>query len=185
MILLEGVAAAAGGRIVERQAEIVASQKPLESALRPLQTTHNPWSRDRLPDRRRHGVRLERLLVETRRSPPRCQKPWQPIGRKCPAGAVWMSQQPAQRLEADLEHLGMWQSSGRSRISAWRELRIVVGGACARTTASPPRLTNSPERQQAFSVEHIAHSVRPRGRRERRAGIRESRGAQRPTRAAN
>ena len=47
------------------------------------------------------------------RSPPRGQKPWQPIGREVPALRGLRLEQPAQRGEADVEHLAIARSSGR------------------------------------------------------------------------
>ena len=71
-----------------------------------------------------HGMGLDRLLVEQMRgSSPRFQKPLEPIGRKCPSGAIWCIREPAQTLETNLEKIGLIrpaarhdQSMGKSRI---------------------------------------------------------------------
>ena len=73
-------------------------------------------------------VRLERLLIEARALAAARQKPWQPIGAKCPASAVCASTQPAQRFQADLENPAVRRpvAAEDQRV---RELGVVVGGA--------------------------------------------------------
>ena len=65
-VVVQAVAAAAGAGIVERQAEIVAAQKPLEGALRLARPRSILRGAKGLEAGGDHGLRLHRLLVEVR-----------------------------------------------------------------------------------------------------------------------